>query len=93
LLYGRAGLSFSDILFDQAANSAANESAHSNTYPVIGGRFGAGINYQISQHIGAGLDYFYAYFPQTDPFSKNCAKIQSLSSHYNYIGFSLFYTV
>lgn len=93
LIYGRAGLSFSDILFDQAANSAAGQPAHSNIYPVIGGRFGTGINYQISQHIGAGVDYFYSYIPQNDSSSKNCAKIQSISYHYNYIGFSLFYTV
>jgi hypothetical protein len=93
LIYGRAGLSFSDILFNQPANAAAGLSSHSNTYPVIGGRFGTGINYQINEHIGAGIDYFYSYIPQTDSSAVNCYNVQTLSSHYNYVGFSLFYTL
>lgn len=93
LVYGRAGISFSDIFFYQAANSAANESSQANTITVTGGRFGAGINYQISEHIGAGVDYFYSYIPNIDSSSVKCHKTQNFYSNFNYIGFSLFYTV
>ena len=93
LIYGRVGLAFSDVLSYQHANSIANAPSFSDTNSVLGGRFGAGINYQISRHIGAGVDYFYSYNPQTNYSFNDKSTALGISSHYNYVGFSLFYTV
>lgn len=93
LVYGRVGLAFSDIIVNQHANSSVDVDSYSNTSTVMGGRFGAGINYQISQHLGAGVDYFYSYNPLNNTSFNDRFTVLGLSSHYNYVGFSLFYTV
>jgi|LauGreDrversion4_2_1035121.scaffolds.fasta_scaffold81194_1 outer membrane immunogenic protein len=93
LVYGRAGLAFSDLIANEDGVRAGNVPPFSDTTTTIGGRFGAGINYQLSQHIGAGVDYFYSYNPLTSTSFNDLNAVIGLSSHYNYVGFSLFYTV
>lgn len=92
LVYGRVGLAFSDLISNEEGNRAGNVPPFSDTSTVIGGRFGAGINYQLSKHIGAGVDYFYSYNPLTNTSFNDLSAVIGLSSHYNYVGFSLFYT-
>jgi opacity protein-like surface antigen len=93
LVYGRAGFAFSDLIANQDGSIIANVPSFSFTNTVIGGRFGAGINYQLSQHIGAGVDYLYSYNPLTNTSFNDFNAVVGFSSHYNYVGFSLFYTV
>jgi outer membrane immunogenic protein len=91
LIYGRAGLSFSNITLSQEPISTSPTLAQTNS--KIGGRFGAGIAYQITDHIGAGVDYYYSYMPtSTHNFFGREIGYQ-LDSYWNYVGFSLFYTV
>ncbi len=52
LIYGRAGLAFRDIYFNQPENNALSE-AYFNSTNQVGGRFGAGIAYALN------TSYFY----------------------------------
>jgi outer membrane immunogenic protein len=91
LIYGRAGVSFSNISLNQEPISTSP--SYSQTHSKIGGRFGAGIAYQITDHVGAGVDYYYSYIPKdTHNFYGREIGYQ-LNSYWNYVGFSLFYTV
>jgi opacity protein-like surface antigen len=91
LIYGRAGISFSNITENQEAISTVPPSNDTNSR--IGGRFGAGIAYEMTEHFGAGLDYYYSYYPRSTHnfYGRNTG--YQLDSYSNYVGFSLFYTV
>lgn len=92
LLYGRAGLSFRDVSINQPQN-VPDSPSYFNSTNTVGGRFGAGATYALSQHIAASVDYVYSYFPT---FSSNWPLFNlqfNLKTHSNYAGVSLVYTV
>jgi opacity protein-like surface antigen len=91
LIYGRAGISFSNITENQEAISAVPPSNDTNSR--VGGRFGAGIAYEITQHFGIGLDYYYSYYPTSTHNFYGRSTGYQLDSYSNYVGISLFYTV
>lgn len=91
LIYGRAGISFSNITENQEAISTVPPSNDTNS--IVGGRFGAGIAYEITQHFGVGLDYYYSYYPKSTHNFYGRSTGYQLDSYSNYVGISLFYTV
>lgn len=93
LVYGRVGLSFSNIYLNQNPNSTLNISTFSNNTTSTGGRFGGGLAYQLTDHVGAGVDYYYSYNPTSSNYFTVENTMIQLTSHMNYVGFSLFYTV
>ncbi|HBB52451.1 MAG TPA: hypothetical protein DCZ80_00940 [Legionellales bacterium] len=93
LVYGRVGISFSNIVLNQEPNTAADVSMYSSNTTATGGRFGGGLAYQITEHVGAGIDYYYAYNPTSNHSFNDKNTVVSINSHLNYIGYSLFYTV
>jgi outer membrane immunogenic protein len=93
LVYGRVGISFSNIVLNQEPNTAADVSMYSSNMTSTGARYGAGLAYQITQHVGAGVDYYYAYNPTSKHFFNDKNTSIEITSHMNYVGFSLFYTV
>ncbi len=93
LVYGRAGISFSQVAVNQEGNRLASVDPYSDTHDFTGGRFGAGVAYQLTDHVGAAVDYYYSYIP-TSSFSFNDrSTVLQLDDRLNYVGFSLFYTV
>ena len=91
LIYRRAGISFSNITENQEAISTVPPSNDTNSR--VGGRFGAGIAYEITQHFGIGLDYYYSYYPTSTHNFYGRSTGYQLDSYSNYVGISLFYTV
>jgi opacity protein-like surface antigen len=94
-VHGRAGISFSQVTVNQEGNHLTTPaaSAFSDTHDYTGGRFGAGLAYQLTDHVGAAVDYYYSYIP-TSSFSINdYSTMLQLDDRLNYVGFSLFYTV
>ena len=92
LVYARVGISFSDIIANQDRNDGTVNS-FSNSQSKTGGRFGAGLAYQITEHCGAGVDYYYAYIPTNSVALNDNQTVLQLKNSVNYVGFSLFYTV
>jgi outer membrane immunogenic protein len=93
LVYGRVGLSFSNISFNQETNSVSTVPNFNDNLSTTGGRFGGGFAYQLTDHVGAGVDYYYAYNPTKTQHLNGYNTQISINSHLNYVGFSLFYTV
>jgi outer membrane immunogenic protein len=93
LIYGRLGIAFSNIVLNQEANSSANVPSFSSNLSSTGGRFGGGVAYQVTEHVGAGVDYYYSYNPTNSHSFNDQNTVISINSHLNYVGFSLFYTV
>lgn len=93
MVYGRAGISFSQVTANQEGNHLANVNTFSDTRDRTGGRFGAGIAYQLTEHVGAAVDYYYSYIPTTSFSFNDRSTVLQLDDSLNYVGFSLFYTV
>lgn len=77
----------------QEANTNTKVDAFSDLTSQTGGRFGAGIAYQLSNHFGAAVDYYYAYQQTTSLRYDSNSTIYLIDASLNYVGFSLFYTV
>ncbi len=91
LIYGRAGLSFSNITLNQPVSGTVFP--HSSSGSSVGGRFGAGITYELSKHVSTSVDYFYSYNPSYGIYWENYNTQYNLKSSANYVGVSLAYTI
>ncbi|KTC84892.1 outer membrane protein [Legionella brunensis] len=93
LIYGRAGLTFSELSLRQPINSAAGTLAFEDSEHRVGGRFGVGLTYKVSQHFAASLDYFYSTYQK---FSTNWPLYNinfNDKASSNFVGASIAYTI
>lgn len=93
LLYGRAGIAFSKLSLNQAPNAAAGTVGFNASQNKVGGRFGAGVTYALTQHFAASVDYYYSVY-QTASMNWPIYNIHFKSTpNSNFIGASIAYTI
>lgn len=91
LIFARVGLASRDV---KNGESYPPYSGHQT-----GGRFGVGVAYELTRHIGISFDYFYTYYPEYNPnfdnnlFGPSDYYAINLNSSQNYFGVSLIYSL
>lgn len=90
LAYITVGISFADMEIDQPSTGAVPR--FSSRKNVVGGRFGVGINYPLTERIGIGLDYCYALYQRIAPRWSLYTIDFTEQVHTNYLTLSLFYS-
>lgn len=93
LLYARVGMDFRDVTMNQQATINPGTESFSNSANQIGERFGVGLTHALSEHFAASVDYFYTYFPRFGSYWTDETIQFDMTSHSNYVGLSLAYTV
>lgn len=92
LIYGRLGVAYSKLIFNQDANPSMSVPAFRNQFNQLSGRLGTGINYQAYKHFSVGVDYIYMdYQVFTGSYPGFKAEFREADST-NYVGFSIMYT-
>lgn len=92
LAYGRVGATYSHLSFLQGSNSTAGSDSFSSSSNKVGGRLGVGANCSLTKHLGAGLDYFYTYYPSvTSDWGQQNLQFKE-KPHTSYLGLSVIYS-
>ncbi len=91
LVYGRAGVVYGDLKFQQTANvflPPVNASEN-----VWGGRFGVGAMFDIDPTFGIAVDYFYTDYQKMKMYTSLFNTNFTAKTNNNFIGISLLYHV
>lgn len=93
LVYTRFGVSYAHLKLNQSANSAAGTPEFNASDNKFGGRIGLGINYAMTKHLGAALDYYYTSYQDLS------ATWTAFNTHFkyqpktNFVGLSINYSI
>lgn len=93
LAYARLGISFGQLKLYQPFTVANGVESFEASKNVVGGRFGVGVSYAVSEHFGASIDYYYSDYQKfNSTWPRYTINFNNTSSS-NYVGVSVVYTV